>query len=357
MIIVFTNRALIRTSGGAGDEQLFGEIQNGKGSNELRLAIAVNDKGRWTLDLQEEKSRQKELPSQILFRSVLAQVRDGSLSPKWVVSVHGYGQSFLDSLEEAHGLEQSYQWSRTGKTSQPVNVILFSWPSNPGGVVLDPVNAYRRAQAAAVPSAAALAIVLERVWAFFAAPALRGQPTTSSMRRIPPVRDFSLCLHVHSQGNLVLEMMTRTKALDGAPLKLDTLILHQADVDADDHTEWVNRIQFAADVVITLNAWDGILRLSDAINPVRLGIARSGFGSRATYFDFTGGSKVAAEHNLFLQVENKLVRLFCQRALTGFPVHTIGGEANGFWFDNSVGSWRLGLRPSAPLGGSQKPGA
>ena len=361
MIIVFTNRALIRTSGGAGDEQLFGEIQNGKGSNELRLAIAVKDKGRWTLDLQEEKSRQKELPSQILFRSVLAQVRDGSLSPKWVVSVHGYGQSFLDSLEEAHGLEQSYQWSRTGKTSQPVNVILFSWPSNPGGVVLDPVNAYRRAQAAAVPSAAALAIVLERVWAFFAAPALRGQPTTSSMRRIPPVRDFSLCLHVHSQGNLVLEMMTRTKALDGAPLKLDTLILHQADVDADDHTEWVNRIQFAADVVITLNAWDGILRLSDAINPVRLGIARSGFGSRATYFDFTGGSKVAAEHNLFLQVankeENKLVRLFCQRALTGFPVHTIGGEANGFWFDSSVGSWRLGLRPSAPLGGSQKPGA
>jgi len=75
--------------------------------------------------------------------------------------VHGYGQSFLDSLEEAHSLEQRYQGSRQ---DEQINVIMFSWPSRPGGIVLDPVNAYRRAQAAAVPSSAALSIVLQRVW-------------------------------------------------------------------------------------------------------------------------------------------------------------------------------------------------
>lgn len=354
MIIVFTNRALRRQGLEGGDDTMFGEIQNAKGSNELRLAIARKDKatGRWSLDLQEDRIRQKELPSQILFRSVLAQVRAGSLGPKWVVAVHGYGQSFAASLEEAHGLEQRYQGERR---DQQVNVILFSWPSRPGGVVVDPVNTYRRAQAAAVPSAAALAIVLERVWSFFAVPALRGEKAIGALRVVPPVRDFSLCLHVHSQGNLVLEMMTRTKALAVTSVQLDTLILHQADVDAHDHQEWVDRIQFANDVVITLNAWDGILRLSDAINPVRLGIARSGFSSRATYFDFTGGRQVGNEHNLFLEVDNTLVRLFCQRALTGFPVHQMGGEANGFWFDGSAGTWRLGLRPSAPPGGAQRP--
>ncbi len=356
MIIVFTNRAVSRAGSAAGDATMFGEVQNGKGSNELRLAIAHKDgsTGRWSLDLQVEKRGQRELPSQTLFRSVLAQVRAGSLGPKWIVAVHGYGQSFLDSLEEAHGLEQRYHGTHQ---DQPLNVILFSWPSRPGGIVLDPVSAYRRAQAAAVPSAAALAIVLERVWSSFAVPALQGQRATAHAGAAPPVRDFSLCLHVHSQGNLVLEMMTRTKALEGSPVMLDTLILHQADVDADDHGEWVDRIRFASDVVITLNAWDGILRLSDAINPVRLGIARGGFGARATYFDFTGGARVASAHNLFLDVDNDLVRLFCQRALTAFPVHQMGGETNGFWFDRRAGSWRLGLKPSRPLGGGQRPGA
>ncbi len=323
----------------------------GEGSNELRLAIAHKDAptGRWSLDLQLERRGQKELPSQTLFRSVLAQARAGSLGPKWIVAVHGYGQSFLDSLEETHGLERRYHGTRQ---DQPLNVILFSWPSRPGGIVLDPVSAQRRAQAAA-----ALAIVLERVWSSFAVPALQGQRATAHARAVPPVRDFSLCLQVHSQGNLVLEMMTRAKALEGPLLRLDTPILHQADVDADAHGKWVDRIRFASNVVITLNALDGILRLSDAINPVRLGIARGGFGARATYFDFTGGARVASAHNLFLDVDNALVHLFCQRALTAFPVHEMGGETNGFWFDSRAGSWRLGLKPSTPRGGGQRPGA
>lgn len=355
MIIIFTNRKVVQTGVTAGDERMFGETQNLKGSSELRIALAEKDvsSGKWDLTLQEEKGSPKELPSQILFRSVLARIQEGSVSPKWAVAVHGYGQSFLDSLEEAYSLEQRYQGARQ---DEQINVIMFSWPSRPGGIVLDPVNAYRRAQAAAVPSSAALSIVLQRVWNFLAIPALRGQLATASSPPLEPVPGFSLCLHVHSQGNLVVEMMVRTKALDGTQIRLDTIVLHQADVDTYDHKDWVDELHFAGDVVITLNAFDRILRLSDAINPERLGIARTGLNAHASYFDFTGGSKVGSEHNLFLGVDNKVVLLFCKRALTGFPVHQMGGETNGFWWDESVGAWRLGVRPSGPQGGSERPG-
>ena len=354
MIIIFSNRKVVQTGETAGDEHMFGETQNLKGSSELRIALAEKDvsSGKWHLTLQKEKGGSKELPSQVLFRSVLARIREGSVSPKWVIAVHGYGQSFLDSLEEAYSLEQRYQGSRR---DEQFNVIMFSWPSRPGGIVLDPVNAYRRAQAAAVPSSAALSIVLQRVWNFLAIPSLRGEVATTNSQALDPIPGFSLCLHVHSQGNLVVEMMVRTKALDGKQIRLDTIILHQADVDANDHKDWVDKLGSAGDVVITLNAFDRILRLSDAINPERLGIARSGLNAHASYFDFTGGSKVGSEHNLFLEVDNKIVMLFCKRALTGYPVHQMGGETNGFWWDESVGAWRLGVRPSIPQGGSERP--
>ena len=355
MIIIFTNRKLNQNGIATKDEGMFGESQNIEGSTELRIALAEKDAatGKWRLSLQDEKVSSKELPSQVLFRSVLARIREGLVSAKWVVAVHGYGQSFLDSLEEAHNLEKRYQGSHQ---NEQINVIMFSWPSKPGGIVLDPVNAYRRAQAAAVPSSAALAIVLQRTWDFLAIPALRGEVATANSAALQPIPGFSLCLLVHSQGNLVVEMMVRTKALEDTRIRLDKIILHQADVDTFDHKDWVDKLHKAGDVVITLNAFDKILRLSDAINRERLGIATTGLNAKASYFDFTGGSNVGSEHNLFLGVDNKLVRLFCQRALTGFPIHQMGGETSGFWWNASVGAWRLGVRPSGPQSGAQRPG-
>lgn len=352
MFVLVTNRRINPEQENTGNENLFGEEPNEKGSNELRWAKVKRDSstGAWTLKLQKEENDQKELPSKILLEKLLVKVRAGKLGPRWVVVVHGYGQTFRDSLEEAHQLQQAYQRERR---LESVNVILFSWPSRPGGAlgtILQPISSYRQAQAAAVPSSIALAIALRRVWSFFAAPALGADSL------MPGVRNFSLCLKVHSRGNLLLENLVRNKQLEQdtmvgsgrrrlQPLMLDTLTLHQADVDAEDHTEWVDRIRFARNVIITLNQYDGILRLSDAINPLRLGLARAGFGSRATYVDFTGGRNVSAAHNLFLDVDNKIVQLFCYRAMTGFPVHLMMNPASGFWEDRASGVWRIGPRP------------
>lgn len=40
MIIIFTNRKVVQTGVTAGDERMFGETQNLKGSSELRIALA-----------------------------------------------------------------------------------------------------------------------------------------------------------------------------------------------------------------------------------------------------------------------------------------------------------------------------
>ena len=118
---------------------------------------------------------------------------------------------------------------------------------------------------------AVLAVVLQRTWDFLALPALRGEGATANSAVVQPVPGFSLCLLVHSQGNLLVEMIVRTKALIGTQIKLDKIILHQADVDTFDHKDWV-----------------------------------------------------------------ELVRLFYHRALFGLPIHQMGGERGGFWWNANV---------------------
>jgi len=310
--------------------------------------------GDWNVAIEEERGTGGMLPSQKLLFSVVEKMGNGSLGPKWVVVVHGYGQTFADSLEHAYALQKEYSGNAI---EEQVNIILFSWPSKPGGTIVEPVTSYRKAQAAAIASAPALKTVLERVWQFLVVPALAAQPAGNGRSAQGAIEGLSVCLYVHSQGNLVLETLTRSKLLDGSSVRLDTIILHQADVDAKDHAEWVSKINYGGAVIITLNTFDAVLKMSDAINPERLGIASSELVARATYFDFTAGDRVNAEHNLFLNVDNKVVRLFCRRALTGFPLHQIGGESNGFWWDPQVGAWHLGVKPSGPRGGSSRPGS
>lgn len=203
------------------------------------------------------------------------------------------------------------------------------------------MGSYRAAEAAAVPSAAALAIVLKRVWDYLATPALGGSSHFGASHKTPAVKGFSLCLYAHSQGNLLVEIMTKSKVLNGATLRLNSVILHQADVDAHDHHGWVNQLSYCNGVIITLNEYDSILRLSDAINPERLGIASRGLNAQASYFDFTHGDMVGATHNIFAEVENKIVLLFCDRALRGYPPNSIGGLSSGFVFEETHGAWRL----------------
>jgi hypothetical protein len=51
VIIIFTNRKLVQAGVTAGDERMFGESQNLKGSSEVRIALAKKDvaSGKWSL--------------------------------------------------------------------------------------------------------------------------------------------------------------------------------------------------------------------------------------------------------------------------------------------------------------------
>lgn len=349
MIIVITNRVLLQDDTDQGDHTLFGESQNTKGSTELRFARAEKDSKtkKWKVRLLPEPSfvaTASSLPSAKLFAELLDQIRDKQIGPKWVLSVHGYGNTFLESLESASKLQRKY---RSDRKTEAVNVVLFSWPSNPGGslgTIVKPISSYRQAQLVAMASAGALASAIDKLWTFFVRPAL---DQASHNRRLVK---FSMNLHVHSRGNLILETLARNSDLLDSETIFDNIILHQADVDADGHADWVNKLEIQQRIIITINASDRILRLSDSINPMRLGTAQSGLSAKAIYVDFSGGKRVGTEHNLFVNVNNRLVTLFARRALIGWGLQALG-DANGFHAGASPNHWLIGPRDHFRRGG------
>ncbi|NEP54535.1 MAG: alpha/beta hydrolase, partial [Moorea sp. SIO3C2] len=130
--------------------KLFGEGPNQKGLDEVRIATAVKDeaqprKERWTLNLLAESPTlsPEALPSLELFKEVLQKTQAGEIGSEWVFYIHGFNQSFKKTLEASLDLTQTYG----------VNVIVFSWVANPGGLV---PGEYIRARQAAKASSNAV---------------------------------------------------------------------------------------------------------------------------------------------------------------------------------------------------------
>ncbi len=117
----------------------------------------------------------------------------------------------------------------------------------------------------------------------------------------------------------------------------DNIVIHQADVDRDPHTEWVRRLRFSRRIYVTVNERDAVLNASDIINPDRLGNTVEGpVLQRPYYVDFTGSDKVGKTHQLFGQaLANPHVAGFFSRALHGQEAHAGSGlsrhEDSGFY--------------------------
>jgi len=316
MIIVVTNRSI---NPGATDETLFQETPNEKGIDELRLATADYDSAarQWTVDLIPEPDLTTEIPpSQQLFNDVLARIAAGTYKKTWLFFVHGFNQSFAKGLESSWNFSQLYD----------VDVILFSWPSNPGGFVTDE---YRRARQAAKASANALDRTLDKLGSY-----LLNRPY-EDIQRCP----VSLNLMAHSLGNFILESVAREPIFIPNISLFKNLIFHQADVDNRLHQYWIDRVNYSSRMYVTINEEDLVLKASDLINPNRLGNTVEGLaGDRPIYMDFTDGAGVGGAHNLFTEVpDNPTVREFCRRVLHGQR----GEIVPGFVFDDRVNAFRL----------------
>ncbi|WP_017324907.1 alpha/beta hydrolase [Synechococcus sp. PCC 7336] len=313
MIVVVSNREVNEN---LNNENVFGDLINPKGVNELRLATARFETvgRRWFVDLKLETDADPK-PSEQLFNQIVQETREKNISPHWVVFIHGFNQSFRDILD----------WSLDLETNYEVNVLAFAWPSNQGGFIL---NEYRSARRAARASDTALDRVFELLDMY-----IGGQSESDRVRC--PVR---LNLLFHSLGNFLAESLLRSPLNEGETSIFDNVIFHQADVDSRSHAEWIDKAA-GMRTYVTLNNDDRILRKSDIINPTRLGQRlRRRRGNEPIYVDFSDGLGVGDTHNLLRDTRsNGVIQSFWKRVLTGRS----GEVIEGLKFDLGSQTYRL----------------
>ena len=323
MIIVISNR---NVKPEYDNEYLFGEQLNELGGNTIRIAKAdySSSNNQWTLDLIPEDNG-ITIPSQELFEEIARGISDRTYKRNWVFYIPGYNQSSRSSLDASWQISQKYD----------VDVVLFSWPSNPGGFIKEE---YPQAIEAAKISANALKQTLEKLDKY-----IKDCPLNDiEQRRI------SFNLLIHSLGNFVVENYVRLHFLNEVTKIFQNIIFHQADVDNQGHEEWIDRIEFSERIYVTINKNDYVLAGSGAFHSDRLNArnvnnrlgntTRELIATKPIYIDFTSGKFVANFHNLFLSVDNAIVENFFKQVFQGRR----GVEnSRSFEFDNNLNAYVL----------------
>ena len=306
-ILVVTNRNIVNPD--ATDVSLFGEGVNAKGPSELRLAWAEYTANDWKLELVPEPDdlNPQTVPSHGVFVSCVDSLQQTGRN--CALYVHGFNRSFRETLDQARIIHDEYQ----------VATVVFSWPSNPGGII---VTEYAVARAIARSSIVAFDRVIGLLDRYM------------RMNSTPQCQASFNCL-VHSLGNLILESFIRAPIFGGQTRLFDNVIVHQADVDRVGHGEWMQKMRFARRIYVTVNERDAVLNVSDIVNPNRLGNTVEGPRvARPFYMDFTAARRVGKTHQLFGEaIDNPNVKRFFDSALNGQHAH--GGR--GITFNASSG--------------------
>lgn len=302
MPIVFTNRAPRFTPDDqpVGNALLFKEHMPFKQSDQVFLANATfqgtdlksdfDDPDAWNCDFFGKASSAAAV--QKLEQTLRHRLK---VNPNVLVFVHGFDQSFPKTLRKATQLEEIYG----------VTVMLFTWPSQPpvlGKVLSNKFGRYitNKSRRRAKRSASALIQSLNLA-----------QRTASAMQSI------SFSMLCHSMGNLAL----KHALLQGMSCpSFDHVMLHQAEVPAENHQTWVNRIQ-SKSTFITMNENDFALMVLGPFKSPRLGTKVAAPEANAFYLDLTKTKAVGNRHTIYLNsVKNEtLKRCFDQIFKGQFP--------------------------------------
>ncbi len=319
-MLIVTNRNIVKSNfkNGIGNEGAFGDGVNSKGPNEIRLAHAVKRNGKWEIKLVKEPSdiKDKNFPPS---RKEFDKFRDKLIKEKknCVFFVHGFNQSFKKNIEKALKLEKKHG----------VEVIVFSWPSNPGGLKTEE---YRYAKRTARASNGALDSTLEKVGRYLKEPFNRDALESC---------DVKFTFMTYSLGNYLFQNYVTDSMYENETSVFDNVILCQADVDNEGHAQWVDKIEVGKRVYITINENDWVLKWSDVnFQKDRLGrTARDLNSTKAVYFDFTDGKNVEKTHGLFYEDTNTVVKDFFTVVLNGGR-----GEAiEGMVYDQRKNAYRF----------------
>lgn len=317
LMYVVTNRILQPT---AAPEERFGATFNRMGPNELRLAEAQKVGDSWQVDILDDRVTIDGVDMWASEAAFLkAQQRMCRNHTDALFFVHGFNTDFGDALESAYRIEQTYN----------LEVILFTWPSNGGGVV-EGLTSYQDDKRDAALSIGALDRCFEKMADYFMKYSDRACK-----------RRFNLALH--SMGNYLFKRLLSSSIYQGETLLFDNIVMLSADVNNEGHAEWVDRVRFRNRLFITINEDDAALLASKSLageeQKARLGHWSRNLTSRqATYLDFTDAANIMAHHNYFTDdsaLQNERIKEVFQLAFSGQKAE------RGLTFDAGIGAYRI----------------
>ena len=207
-----------------------------------------------------------------------------------VIYVHGFNNSFYDSLIRARKLETLYGLRSSGASPRP-GIFTFSWPAGKLCSVFDAPAEFDQAMDR-LPDAAESFVALLNDVAAVKATLLNSRP---------------LVLLVRSTGAWLLETAVLTGGLavaDRIHNLFKCLVLSQPLTDAKTHKDWMDVINLPT--FITINTNDSVLRSAQQLHPVNrpLGCTIPGrnlLASQAMYLDTTKATLVLSAHDVILR--------------------------------------------------------
>lgn len=307
MIVVISNRNI--TGRVDGNNKPFSFLGKDLGNSGNIYAKVVSDNKRLSPYSEENKDK--------LFDSIVTRIKDGDakLSRPWLFFLHGNNQTTAKNIQKAIDIEKQHN----------VNVIAFSWPSQPYTGKDD--QTLRALKKEAVKrliiefgGTNIVSMVLSKgadkaeefirnyVQARMNAEAsppdfMHALKVTDNYLMKPLGNKIKMSFLCHSLGNYLLQ---NTIAGSTFPVKFKNIIMHQADVDAKTHADWARKLLTKADrMYITTNQYDYVLMASYYFNrKERLGQTKQFYGlKKANYVDFSDAAYTSAEneHEFFRQ--------------------------------------------------------
>lgn len=286
MIYVFSNRSIIRNCSWLGDSF------NSKSNENIRVARYISTSAP-RLDFYEEVEGEK-LPSAQVIEEV-----EASDKP-CCIFIHGFNQDLTKNMEKCEEIE-----------SHGVNVIAFSWPSNPG-----PKEWYWKLKEykSARQNARRSTVAMERFFDKF-------NDHITNSGNVSKIKSMV----IHSLGNYLFQSFVSGMGYTGQTSFLRNILLHQADVNSAGHEKWADKLAKSSRVLVTINETDDVLDISDIINPDRLGNTLDNLNSNVIhYFNFGRIDEANDAHRLWIPpTSNKHnVKLFFKSVFTGEKVVT-----------------------------------
>lgn len=291
-MIIITNRNI---QPDAVPEERYGKHFNNKNPDELTLAKAYKVNGEWQVDIIDDdfdaNNSLEQYASEKVFKEL--QLKMKNEKKNCLFFVHGFNNDFRDVLKRGEQLEKNYN----------VEVVAFSWPANGRNGKTNFIGtatgtaSYLSDKREASKSYSALDRSLEKLGDYFR------KYSEESM-----ACNQNLSLMLHSMGNYLLEHYTLTGGYDKTCI-FDNIIMACADVNNEDHQQWVDKLKFRKRLYVTINENDKALlasrlKLGDEQKP-RLGHwIKNLSANNPWYIDFSDAAHVNENSHAYFEGES-----------------------------------------------------